>query len=392
MQFDKIGKLAERYLEIVDSASNRENRRVWDNAGERYLLERWRGRSNRSEKAPFTMAMDISGYAQMLGIDCEAYYTQPDVNLHEQLRYAIWEYEHIDSDRYFENAVFSSFGSVFEASFFGSKIHYLKGSAPWYDERDAVFSDKKKLLNLKPFDFYTTGLCPRAISFYENAKDKLRGCGIEPMFPVNMRSPFSTAIMLRGLTPLLMDFYDDPDFVHALMSAVTGYLKEFMTARSRYLGKPIDECYLFNDEVATPMLSPDLFEEFILPYEIELSEHCGGVRYWHSCGVSQAFYSSVAKIPGLKMMHIGPWSDIEKAVEVFGPRQIPLEICVSSNRDMYEKTPDQMVKQLARIREICEGKVRYSVRCDGIAVLHTKEETLKKMDDWCRAARRALQS
>lgn len=385
-----INELIEKYLKIVNSQKNKENKKYWDNADERYLVERWRGRSNRMINVPYTMAMDIAGYSKVLNINCIDYYTNPRAQLHEQLKYAIWEFENIDSNRYFENATFVSFGSVFEAAMFDAKINFLPNAAPWFDEKEHILEDKSKLLSFKPFDFYNSGLCGRAHNFYEESKKITSGYDIEVMFPITLRSPFSIAIMLRGFENLLMDFYDDPNFVHELLGTITTYLKDFAYQRAKFLNKPIDKCMLFNDEISTPMISNDIYVEFILPYEIELSNFCNGTRYWHSCGVTQNFYESVASIPGLKMMHIGPWSDIGKAVNVFGTKQIPIEICVSNNRDMYEKTSQQMEEHLLGIKSICDGKVKYSVRCDGIGVLFTIDECISKMNEWCKVAKQVF--
>lgn len=383
----ELAPLLEKYLQIVHSDRNRENRKYWDNWNERYLVERWRGRSNRRTNAPFTMAMDISGYAPMLGFDCKAFYSDPDANLKEQLRYAIWEFENLKGNRYFENAVFCSFGSVFEAAMFGAPIHYPPGQAPWYDEKNPVLDKKEKLLGIKPFDFYKTGLCPEAIRFYQSHKKNVEGYDIEAMFPITVRSPFSTAIMLRGFENLLIDIYDDPKFFSDLMALITSYLKEYSKARAEYLGTPKPYGMLFNDEIGTPVVSDALYREMILPYEVELAEYWGGIRYWHSCGKTESFYQSVRTIPNLQMMHIGPWSDIAKAVEVFGNTDICLDICINSVRDMYEKTPDEMKAQLVDIKNKCDGKVKYAVRCDGIAILQDKEHCLRKIGEWGDAAR-----
>ncbi len=386
----ELNELTNKYLDIVNSEKNRENKKYWDNADERYLVERWRGRSSRRTDTPYTMAMDISGYARVLGIDCLKYYSDPETQLKEQLRYAIWEYENIDCQRYFEDAVFISFGSVFEAAMFGAKINYLPAQAPWYDEQDSVLKDKANLLKLPPFDFYRSGLCPIVHEYYGQYKKLLGDTPLDVMFPLTLRSPFSTAIMLRGFENLLMDIYDDPEFFKDLMDTITGYLKEYATERAKFTGEPMTPGMLFNDEISTPMLSNGMYEEFILPGELELARHWGGVRYWHSCGVTQDFYETVSNLPGLKMMHIGPWSDIPRAAAVFGAKDIAIEICVNANRDMYEKTFDEMVSQLNEIKDACDGKVRYSVRCDGIAVLFSEEECLSKMKEWERAAKQVF--
>ena len=192
------------------------------------------------------------------------------------------------------------------------------------------------------------------------------GYDIKVMFPVTLRSPFSVAIMLRGFENLLIDMYDDPEFFDDLMAAITQYHKDYAKARADFLGEPMPKFYLFNDEISTPTLSDRLYREKILPYEVELAKFAGGIRYWHSCGVSTAFYESVASIPGLQMMHVGPWSDVAKAAEVFGAKDIPLEICLNSVEDIYEKNGQEMRQKLLSIKEACDGKVRYQVRADGL--------------------------
>ncbi len=96
---EEIRSLLDDYLAVVASERNQENRRYWANAGERYLHERWRGRSLRRTDAPFTMAMDISGYCRVLGFSCSDYYRHPAAHLREQLRYALWESRDLDGAR-----------------------------------------------------------------------------------------------------------------------------------------------------------------------------------------------------------------------------------------------------------------------------------------------------
>lgn len=382
----EIRPLLEAYLEIVNSRQNQENKKYWENADEPYLAERWRGRSLRREHTPFTMAMDISGYAQVLGIDCLAYYGRPEVQLHEQLRYAIWEFENLKCHRYFENAAFISFGTVLEASFFGAKINYLPGQAPWFDEKESRFKDKSALSRVRPFDFYRSGLCEKVHHFYETMKRLTEGYDIKVMFPVTLRSPFSIAIMLRGFEDLLVDMCEDREFFDDLLGTITSYLKDYAKARAAFLGKPPPRFMLFNDEVSTPTLSDRLYRERVLPFEVDLAEFAGGLRYWHSCGLTNEFYESVATIPGLQMMHIGPWSDVAKAAAVFSGKDIALEICLNSVADIYDATEDEMRAKLLSIKDACDGKVRYQVRADGFAIVNSIAVTLEKIRQWNRIA------
>lgn len=379
---EDLKALLAKYSEVVNSAENQKNKQYWENANEPYLAERWRGRSLRRENTPFTMAMDISGYSRVLGINCLDYYEKPEVQLYEQLRYALWENENLHCHRYFEDAAFVSFGSVIEISFFGAKIHYLPAQAPWYDEKESLLADKSALLKIKPFDFFESGICPKVHRFYESMKKLTEGSNLHVMFPVTLRSPFSIAIMLRGFENLLMDMYDDPEFFRDLLDTIADYIKAYSKARAQFLGEPMPKLMLFNDEVSTPMISKALYDEMILPVETDLAKFAGGLRYWHSCGVTNEFYESVASLPGLKMMHVGPWSDVAKAASVFGPKDIALEICLNSVADIYEKNKDEMREKLLNIKNACDGKVRYQVRADGFAVLNSVEFTLGKIREW----------
>jgi len=381
-----IGELLDRYIAAADSEENIDMRKYWENSDEWFPNERWRGCSAKKTDIPFTMAMDISGYAEVVGINCPEYFQNAHTHLRDQLRYALWEFEHIACRRYFEKSVFIGMGSVMEASFFDVPIHYPRGQAPWFDEQVHVMDDKTALLRVKPFDFYSSGLCARIHEFYETFNKLTQGYDVKVMFPLAMRGPFSIAIMLRGFNNLLMDIYDDPAFFHDLMLTITEYLKEYAIRRAKFLGEPIAQGMLFNDEISSEIISKNVYEEMILPYEIEMSRHTGGTRYWHSCGATHGFYELISTIPGLKLMHVGPWSDYAKAARIFGEKDISIEICLNSNRDMYDKTRDEMTSQLNMIKNSCEGFVKYSVRCDGIAVLKDIPHTLLKISEWKNAA------
>jgi hypothetical protein len=166
------------------------------------------------------------------------------------------------------------------------------------------------------------------------------------------------------------------------MRRITDGLKRHAQLRAAFTGEPIAPGKLFNDEIATPMISDALYEEFILPYELELATFHGRLHYWHSCGITQDFYKNIRTLPGLEMMHIGPWSDLAKAVEVFSPTDIALDICLSATGDVYDRTAAEMRQKLQGIKDTCEGKVKYAVRADGFQISRTVEVDLAKIGLW----------
>ena len=64
---DQMADVLKRYLALCESRENQRNRRFWANADAPWLIERWRGISATPTGA-FTMALDMAGYATVLGI------------------------------------------------------------------------------------------------------------------------------------------------------------------------------------------------------------------------------------------------------------------------------------------------------------------------------------
>ena len=379
-----IRKVLEQYLEICESPENQRNARYWANAGKPWLIERWRGVSA-TKTGAFTMALDIAGYSTVLDIPCPSYYETAESQLYGQMRYHLWEAEYLRCNRFFDTTAFASIGGTWESSLFGANTIFPEGQAPWPDMKNPLLKDRDlsvlRTIGLKP-----SGLASRMHQFYERMSELTDGLGIRAMYPTLLHGPFAVATQLRQTTHLLMDILDAPQFVHDLMRRITDGLKAHAQQRAEYLGEDVAPAKLFNDEIATPMLSRAMYEDFILPYELELADFHKTVTYWHSCGVTDDFYESIATIPNLEMMHVGPWSSIEKAVGVFGKKGIALDICVNPTKDVYDRTPDEMRAKLQSIKASCDGKVRYAVRADGFQIARSVEHDLKKIRQWNDAA------
>ena len=383
---ENIRRLLDEYMELCDSATNIRNADYWSNSHEPWLIERWRGISAKRSCVPFTMALDIAGYATVLGINCQAYYSDPAAQLHEQIRYHLWEAENLKCNRFFDKTVFISFGACYAGSLFGAEIEFPPGQAPWVNMKKPLIRSRSDLHRMKQIELNKNGLGARAHDFYMRMRELTKDTNITVMYPCIFRGPFSVATQLREITSLLMDMIDTPAFVHDLMRRITDGLKRHAQLRAEFTKEPIAKGKLFNDEIGTPMISRAMYDEFILPYEQELAEFHGRLHYWHSCGITDDFYESVGTLPNLEMMHVGPWSDLAGAVEVFGKTDTALDICVNATDDVYDRTPDEMRKKLQNIRKICEGKVRYAVRADGFQIVRSVAENLDSIRSWNEAA------
>lgn len=97
-------------------------------------------------------------------------------------------------------------------------------------------------------------------------------------------APFRSACMLRGLTNLFMDMYDDPDFVSELADYCVAPCTEFALALAE-AGADVIE--IGNASASSAMISRDAYERFVHPTDRALASalsKAGVTSMMHICG------------------------------------------------------------------------------------------------------------
>ena len=109
----------------------------------------------------------------------------------------------------------------------------------------------------------------------------------------------------RGMEDLLVDYYENPEEVHALHRAV---LDTEMKILKRAFEEIQPDGYMISDDLGTQtslMMSPDTFREFIKPYYVELWGLCreNDVDTWlHTCGNVSEIIGDLIEC-GLSVLH-----------------------------------------------------------------------------------------
>ncbi len=153
-------------------------------------------------------------------------------------------------------------------------------------------------------------------------------------------------INLRGLETLMMDFYDEPEWVHKVMAFLRdGYLNRLQWLEDNDLlcrnsggayvgsggtgwteqlpapGTPgkvlLSERWGFAESQETVGVSPEMFEEFVFPYELPLVERFGLVCYG-CCEPLDQRWHVVKRFPRLRRVSVSAWADVEKMAENLG--------------------------------------------------------------------------
>lgn len=130
---------------------------------------------------------------------------------------------------------------------------------------------------------------------YKIFKEYTKDTKLEVMFPEWVRCPFCTVSHMKGIEDTLVDMM----LIHKMMQFVVDSNISWNEERAKFLGKPLESCKLWNDEIDGPLLSPAQYNEFVFSYEKQLNNHYGEVTYWHSCGNLNGYMEQIAQLTNL---------------------------------------------------------------------------------------------
>ena len=142
-----------------------------------------------------------------------------------------------------------------------------------------------------------------------------------------MIGPFSLAARLFDVSEIMMDCYDDPDMVHAVLQKCT----QFLTAYAKAYREVGADGIVMAEPVAG-LLSPSLEEEFSAPYVkqiVDAVQNDDFIVVYHNCGDNVPKMLSSILSTGAAAYHFGNAVDLEKDIL----EKVPANILVMGNID-----------------------------------------------------------
>lgn len=340
----------------------------------------------------YTLDIGIPTWSRILGFDINAYFSDTFTQLRYQLEMRIYHYEHFDDDTLVGLGVgVSPLGSALEPNVLGAPIDYQPDTVPWVARALPVINSPSDLHRPQP-DFYTAGAMPTVHRMYAETRelmDKLGEGRWGVGFPVAIRGILGLAQTLRGPHEnILIDMVDQPEFAHQIFRYVTDFRKHYATERAKFLGESIGQGHIGNDEVTVPVVSPKIYREFLLPYEIELCQFHGGLTCWHSCGDTGPLARLIRQIPVIKQFYTGPWTNLHLVMDAFGT-QTPLDIALHVVDDVLAASPVQMQTKIRQVIEIC-GDAPLKLRAGSTDSVFDLQADLAQARTWAEVARRTV--
>jgi hypothetical protein len=221
-------------------------------------------------------------------------------------------------------------------------------------------------------------------------------------------------ILLRGFEKILVDFYENPEGLHRLMSFLRdenlekisfleengllslnnggdfigtgGYGWSCELPKTGFISKKIrlHDMWGFCESQETIGISPEMFEEFIFPYQLPILEKFG-LNIYGCCEPLDNRWYVVKKIPRLRKVTVSPWSNPYLMAENLGKDYI---YCRKVNPSYASTTEMDELNVRRELRETFEAA---SKNCCRVEVLLRDVMTLghnpQNAIDWTKIAR-----
>jgi len=219
------------------------------------------------------------------------------------------------------------------------------------------------------------------------------------------------AVTLRGMTNLFMDFLDQPDNLKELLSIISkGHLKKLdYLEENNLLSLNNDGTYVgsggygFTDELPqndfdghvrcvdmwgfaesqeTVSVSPEMYGEFIFPYEKPILDRFG-LNCYGCCEPLHSRWHIVKQHSNLRRVSCSPWADYEKMASYLEDNYI-FSMKPSPTRLSQPKIDRDAIRQaLRRAFEITKGCIVEVIMKDN----HTIGNRPENVTEWCRIAK-----
>ncbi|HEB30098.1 MAG TPA: hypothetical protein ENI15_04390 [Spirochaetes bacterium] len=383
-----INKLLDELNILCESEENIRRLSLWrsDECGIRGETQ-WHGVPNYSVEStnpmPVTTECLDTIWQNALGLDLSRYFTDPDYFLEYYLKIKLRKFKDFKDDTPLTRDIPVSFGVTHEAGILGQEIFLDHGEEPSFSRQSIVDENTEfpESINFRENEYLQM-----VIGFYGKVKKQV-GEEFNVIFPHWFRGPQGVALYIRGFEEFSVDLYMNEDLTHRILRFVTNVARDFVQWRSEYLDEPIARGDLFNDDI--PIMSPEFYSKYFLPYEQELCDFYNGIYYWHSCGDITKHVPEIHRLSDITLFDFGVSMEYKGAgIEGLRAPQT-LELRVFAQHHIQECSEEESKTYIRQIVEDCrKGEItRYVIRSSGMSVFLGVEKDLEKLMRWVELVR-----
>ncbi len=226
-----------------------------------------------------------------------------------------------------------------EAADLGAHIKFYPDQPPAIDEENALLKDKTVLAGLKLPDPLGGGRMTNRVQAVALLKERAGG---EKAIEGWIEGPCAQSADLRGINRLMLDFYDDPQFVRDLMELTVEVELRFAKAQ---IDAGADIIGL--GDAAASLISSRHYHEFTWPFEKKLIDglRAMGARVrLHICGDTRHLLEGLGRL-GCAMVDLDSQAPLDEARSKMGARQVLLGN-IDPVRVLRNGTPESVYKAI----------------------------------------------
>jgi MtaA/CmuA family methyltransferase len=265
-----------------------------------------------------------------------------------------------------------------EAADCGAELEYFENSPAALVEDRAVLEDKSKLAQLKMPDPLGGGRMTNAIKGIALLREK---AGQDKIVEGWIEGPMAEAADLRGINTVMLDFYDDPQFVRDLFEFVIEM--ELLFAKAQ-VDAGVD--LIGVGDAAASLVGPQIYQEFVWPYEKRLIDglHAMGARArLHICGNTRFALEGMGRL-GCEIVDLDFLSPVSEGRQKMGPDQVLLGN-VNPITVVRAGKPEDVFRAVAECHR--QAGPRYIVGPGCEIPRDTPHENVRAFAEYARAAR-----
>jgi MtaA/CmuA family methyltransferase len=227
-----------------------------------------------------------------------------------------------------------------EAADLGAAVIYYDNQPPAIDEEHALLADKAKLSALKVVEPGAGRRMSKRLEVIRRLKEGVRG---EKIVEGWIEGPAAESADLRGINAIMLDFYDDPAFMHDLMDFVCENALNFAREQAR-AGADV----MGIGDAAASLVGPAIYREFVFPREkrcVEELHRMGLAVRLHICGNITDLLPMIGEL-GVDILDLDWMVPVANARRGTGPAQL-ISANIDPVRVLYTGTPRDVEDGLA---------------------------------------------
>ena len=308
-------------------------------------------------------------YADEIGLDYRQYYSDPDLMLQVQLEAArrrreLPVYDLVLCEPPEQWSVRVDFWPIVAAGWLGCRLLYRK---------DNVIAHEPLRLSKEACDAMSMpdpilgGLLRTTHGFWTHLRReyeglKFLGRPLAPVAPgVGSNGFFALSLDVQG-EEIMSDMYEDPEFAHRFLMKTAAWCVELERTWKKLAGGDSRPDPFPISDHGIDMLSPDIYERFIVPVIAEMNGRAGTTpaKALHHCGRGAHLFPIIRKHFGLESINALTWpfADVARVRRELGD-EVWIQAHIADH--IIQQGPVERIRDAAKEVLKAKGKGRFSL-------------------------------